>query len=110
MNVFMLFTGSGPLVILTSHASIEDHALVEKLAAKGADKFLAYRIPLELAKMRYGMHFDVVAGSLAETDDLRVLDLDGSRAVRLFSFSEMSGPMVHEAPASEPRVGSLASA
>jgi hypothetical protein len=107
MNVFMLFTGSGPLVILTSHATIEDQDLVEKLAAKGVDKFLAYRIPTELAQARYGMHFDIVARSLAESDDLRVLDFDGSRAFRLFAFAEMSGPVVHEAPMS-PRVGSLA--
>ncbi|CAN7601155.1 hypothetical protein LJR219_004558 [Phenylobacterium sp. LjRoot219] len=97
MNVFMLFTGSGPLVILTSHASIEEPGLLEKLAGKGVDRFLAYEIPLGLAKARYGMHFDIVARSLAETDDLRVLDFDGARAFRLFSFAEMSGPMAHEA-------------
>jgi hypothetical protein len=109
MNVFMLFTGSGPLVILTSHAAIDDRALLEKLWAKGIDKFLAYAIPLDLARTRYGMHFDIVARSLAETDDLRVLDFDGSRAFRLFSFSEMSGPVAHEEP-TPPRVGSLATA
>lgn len=107
MNVFMLFTGSGPVVILTSHAAIEDPALVEKLAAKGIDKFLAYSIPLALAKARYGMHFDIVARDLKESDDLRVLDFDGSRAFRLFHFSEMTGPFVHEV-ATPPRVGSLA--
>lgn len=96
MNVFMLFTGSGPLVILTSHASIEDAELLEKLAGKGLDKFLAYEIPLALAVARYGMHFDLVARSLAETDDLRVLDFDGGRAFRLFRFGEMTGPVVHE--------------
>ncbi|MDP3745416.1 MAG: hypothetical protein Q8Q88_00060 [Phenylobacterium sp.] len=107
MNVFILFAGSGPLVILTSHASIEDPDLLEKLAAKGVDKFLAYSVPLGLAKARYGMHFDIVARGLSETDDLRVLDFDGARAFRLFSFGEMTGPFVYEA-ATPPRVGSLA--
>jgi hypothetical protein len=96
MKVFMLFTGGGPLVILTSHESIEAPELLTKLAAKGIDKFLAYAIPLPLAKARYGMHFDIVERSLAETDDLRVLDFDGARAFRLFSFGEMSGPIAHE--------------
>jgi hypothetical protein len=109
MNVFILFAGGGPLVILTSHASIEDQALLEKLAAKGIDKFLAYSVPVALAKARYGMHFDVVARDLSETDDLRVLDFDGARAFRLFSFKEMAGPLVYEAP-TPPRVGSLATA
>jgi hypothetical protein len=107
MNVFILFAGSGPLVILTSHASIEDPALLEKLFAKGIDKFLAYSIPVALAKARYGLHFDIVARSLSETDDLRVLDFDGTRAFRLFSFKEMSGPFAYEA-ATPMRVGSLA--
>jgi hypothetical protein len=96
MKVFMLFTGSGPVVILTSHASIEASDLLAKLAGKGIDKFLAFEVPLGLAMARYGMHFDIVARSLAETDDLRVLDFDGSRAFRLFSFGEMSGPVAHE--------------
>jgi hypothetical protein len=96
MNVFMLFTGSGPLVILTSHASIEAPDLLEKLAAKGVDKFLAYEVPLALAQTRYGMHFDIVARGLGEADDLRVLDVDGARAFRLFGFGEMRGPTVHE--------------
>ena len=102
MNVFILFAGSGPLVVLTSHASIEDPGLLDKLAAKGIDKFLAYSIPLALAKARYGIHFDIVARGLTETDDLRVLDFDGSRAFRLFSFAEMAGPFIHERPAMAP--------
>lgn len=105
MNVFILFAGSGPLVILTSHASIDEPELLDKLAAKGIVKFLAYRIPLALAKARYGLHFDVIAQDLSETDHLRVLDFDGTRALRLFRFDEMSGPFPHEAP---PRMGSLA--
>ena len=109
MNVFILFAGSGPLVILTSHTSIEEPELLEKLAAKGIDKFLAYGIPLALAKARYGMHFDIVARGLSETDDLRVLDFDGTRALRLFGFTEMTGPFIHE-PAIPARIGTQAAA
>lgn len=107
MNAFILFTGSGPLVVLTSHASIEDPALLEKLVAKGIDRFLAYSIPLALAKERYGLHFDIVARDLSETDDLRILDFDGTRALRLFGFTEMTGPIVHE-PVMPTRAGSPA--
>jgi hypothetical protein len=107
MNVFILFTGSGPLVILTSHPSIEDPVLLEKLAGRGIDKFLAYSVPAALAKARYGMHFDVVGRDPSESDDLRVLDFDGTHAFRLFDFSEMSGPIAHEG-AKTGRVGSLA--
>ena len=96
MKVFLLMTGSGPLMILSSHASIEDAVIIEKLAAKGITKFLAYEVPLELAKERYAGHFSVVANDLHETDDLRVLDYSGERVFRLFSFAELGPPMSHE--------------
>jgi hypothetical protein len=98
MKVFMLMAGSGPLMILTSHTSLEDPVMLEKLAAKGLDKFLAYEVPFELAKARYGGHFTVVANDLHESDDLRVLDYNGERAFRLFRFSELGSPIVHEPP------------
>ena len=44
MHVFFLFTGSGPLVILSSYASVKDPSLLRKLASKGIEKFLAYEI------------------------------------------------------------------
>jgi len=40
MKAFMLFTGSGPLVILTSHGSATEPAPLEKFSAKGIDKFV----------------------------------------------------------------------
>jgi len=96
MKVFMLMTGSGPLVILTSHQSIEDAALLGKLAAKGIDKFIAYEIGLEIARTRYAGHFNVASKDLHETDDLRVLDYNGERAFRLFGFAELGPEIRHE--------------
>lgn len=96
MNSFLLMTGSGPLMILTSHASIEDKSLQQKLLVKGIDKFIAWSVPEELAKERYGGHYTVVANDLHESDDLRVLDYNGERAFRLFRFSELGEPRLHE--------------
>ena len=89
MKVFMLFTGSGPLVIMSSHSSIKDPVLLNKLSTKGIEKFIAFEIPLELAKERYGRHFNVVQNDLGESDDLRILDYNGERAIKLFHFDEM---------------------
>lgn len=100
MKAYMLMTASGPIVILTSHASILDDTLTKKLAAKGIGKFVAYEIPIGLAEQRYGTHFSVVRGDLRETDDLRVLDEDGNRAFKLFRFDELSSPLVNEPAAS----------
>lgn len=96
MKAFMLLTGSGPLVILTSYESVTDPGLLEKLKAKGVEKFIAYEIPVELARERYDGHFDIVVRDLHQTDDLRVLDYDGNRAFRLFRFSELGPPVVYE--------------
>lgn len=96
MNAFLLMTGSGPLVILTSHTSIEDRSLLAKLHAKGIYKFIAYRVPEELARERYGGHYHVVVNDLHETDDLRVLDYNGERAFQMFRFSELGEARTHE--------------
>jgi hypothetical protein len=96
MNAVMILTGGGAMVILTSHASVTEPALLEKLAHKGIDKFIAYELSLDLAKERYGGHFFVVARDLRESEDLRVLDYNGERAFRLFSFAEFGPPIMHE--------------
>ena len=97
MKAILLFTGSGPIVILTSYSSITDPGLLARLDGKGIEKFLAYEVPLSLAEERYGGHFQTVLHDLHETDDLRVLDYNGHRAFKLFRFDELEGPVVHEA-------------
>ena len=96
MKVFLLFTGSGPLVIATSHNTIEDPVLLDKLAAKGIFKFIAHEMPLELVRERYHGHFEIAARDLHESDDLRVLDYNGERAFHLFTFDELGPEQFHE--------------
>lgn len=96
MKAMLLISGSGPLVVLTSHASPTDPVLVKRLAGKGIRKFIAFDIPLEIARQRYGGHFTVVEQDLRQTDDLRILDYDGHRALQLFRFDEMGPPVFHE--------------
>lgn len=96
MKAVMLFTGSGPIVILTSYDSVMEPALLDKLRGKGIERFLAYDIPLDLAKERYGGHFRAVLSDLHETDDLRVLDYNGERAFALFRLSELGAPVIHD--------------
>src|SRR6516225_2948922 len=50
MKAYMLITGSGPIVILTSHDSVVDAALIKKLASKGIEKFIATRFRSVLLK------------------------------------------------------------
>ena len=96
MKAILLLTAGGALVVLTSYGSAEDAQLLEKLKGKGITKFVAFAVPLDLAKERYGTHFHMVSHDLRETDDLRVLDFDGQRIFRLFRFQELSAPVLHE--------------
>jgi hypothetical protein len=96
MKAILLVTAGGPIVILTSYDSPVAPGLLSKLRAKGIEKFIAYELPLELAKRRYGNHFQVVVNNVDETDELRVLDSDGLRAFRLFRFDELGAPVFYE--------------
>ncbi len=96
MKAAMLFTSTGPLVILTSYPSFEDLALVEKLKGKGIEKFIAYNLPVEKVRERYGGHFAVVMEDLRQSDDLRVIDFNGDRIFGLFRFEELGERTVHE--------------
>ena len=100
MKTFLLFTGTGPLLVLSSHASVEDPVFLKKLEAKGINKFIAHELPLDIVRERYAGHYEIASHDLHETDDLRVIDFDGQRILRLFKFSEYGPEFMHE-PGSE---------
>ena len=99
VRAFLMLTAGGPLVILTSYQSVREPDMLRKLKAKGITKFVAYPIPLDLARDRYGAHFFVVERDLDETEDMRVLDYNGERAFSLFRFDELGPPETYEATA-----------
>lgn len=96
MKAGVIFTGTGPILILTSYDAFTNEKFVEKLKAKGILKFIAYELPFEKVKEKYGMHFSVVMGDLQETDDLRVLDYNGHHVFMNFSFVDMGEPIHYE--------------
>lgn len=97
MRAGVIFTGTGAMLVLTSYESLREPKFVEKLANKGIRKFIAYELPFESVKERYGKHFAIIMGDLHQTDDLRVLDYDGHHVLKKFSFAEMGPPFHHEA-------------
>ena len=96
MKTALLLTGGGPLVIATSHSDVTDPDLLDKLHTKGIDKFIAYELPVELVKQRYGGHFDAAMQDLHESNDLRVVDFNGERAFSLFRLRELGPRIVYE--------------
>ena len=96
MKAGIFFTGTGPILLLTSYGELDDSTLVTKLAQKGIKKYIAYEVPENAVKAKYGKHFDVIMGDLKQTDDLRVLDYDGHHVFYNFSLSELGSPIFHE--------------
>lgn len=96
MKAGIYFTGSGPILILTSYESLTEPRLIDKLQAKGIKKFIAYEVPTEIVKQKYGNHYNVVMGDLKQDDDLRVMDYDGHHVFYNFSLRELGQPICHE--------------
>ena len=96
MKAGVFFTGTGPILILTTYESLTDPKLVEKLGQKGIKKYIAFDVPGELVKKLYGKHYNVILGDLKQSDDLRVLDYDGHHVFYNFSLKEFGEPTFHE--------------
>ena len=96
MKAGIIFTGTGPILILTTYGSFSDPKLVDKLEVKGIKKFIACELDLDVVQKKYGNHFKVVMGDLKQSDDLRVLDYNGYNVFYNFSFIEMGKPVYFE--------------
>ena len=96
MNAALIFTGSGPLLILTSYASLDDPNFIKKLSLKGIQKFIAYELPVTLVQEKYGTLFNAIMNDVRQTDDLRVLDYNGHHVFYNFSFKDLGNPILYE--------------
>ena len=92
MKAGIIFTGTGPILILTSYESLKDPKLILKLSDKGIKKYIAVELEMENVMKKYGNQYNVIMGDLKQTDDLRVLDYNGYNVFHNFSFSEMGQP------------------
>jgi hypothetical protein len=95
MRAYLIFTGSGPILILTTHPDVSDERLVAKLKHKGIAKFIAYEVPVERVRKIYGVPFDVIAADLAGQEDVRVLDFNGHHIFASFRLNELGEPIRH---------------
>lgn len=96
MKAGIIFTGTGPILILTSYQALDDPKFIEKLARKGIMKFIAHELDLDTVRRKYGRQFEVIMNDVFQEDDLRVLDYNGHNVFYNFSFEEMGPPIVHE--------------
>ena len=93
MKAYIIFSGTGPILILTTYSDLVSPQLVEKLKHKGIVKFIAYEVPVATVKRIYGVPFDVIATDLESAEDLRVLDFNGHHIFSRFSLTELGDPI-----------------
>lgn len=96
MRSYLVLTGSGPLLLLTSMKSITEEVLLESLHGKGIDKFIAYEVPVDKVHDFYGVPFEIIAADLESGKDLRVVDFDGPHIFRCLSFSDLGRQVQYE--------------
>jgi hypothetical protein len=94
MRAYLIFTGSGPILVLATYPALTDERLVGKLRYKGIDKFIAYEVQLDAVKERYPHSFENVAKDLeGGEEDLRVLDFNGHQIMANFSLEALGEPI-----------------
>ena len=92
-RAYLIFTGTGPILLLSTYSSVTDERLVEKLRYKGIDKFLAYEVDLDAVKDCYSLTFDSVSADLEGVEDIRVLDFNGHQIMANFSLDALGDPI-----------------
>jgi hypothetical protein len=92
-RVYLIFTGSGPILVLSTYPRLTDERLIAKLRYKGIDRFIAYEVDPEAARASYLEAFEAVARDLEDQEDIRVLDFNGHQIMANFSLSELGDPI-----------------
>jgi hypothetical protein len=92
-RAYLIFTGTGPILVLSTYPDVSDQRLVSKLRYKGINKFIAYEVELEAVRERYSHAYESVAGDLEGAEDIRVLDFNGHQIMANFSLDELGEPI-----------------
>jgi len=90
---FLIFTGTGPILVLSTYPELTDDRLIAKLRYKGISKFIAYEVSIDAVRERYGEAFAGVSRDLDEVEDIRVLDFNGHQIMTNFSLDELGEPI-----------------
>lgn len=92
-RAYLIFTGSGPILVLSTYPKLTDERLIAKLRYKGIDKFLAYEVAREAVHSAYPDSYDNVIEDLEGQEDIRVLDFNGHQIMANFSLDELGDPI-----------------
>jgi hypothetical protein len=92
-RAFLIFAGTGPILVLSTYPALTDDRLLAKLRYKGIGKFIGYEVAMDAVRSRYAHTFDSVARDLDAVEDLRVLDFNGHQIMTNFALAELGEPI-----------------
>ena len=92
-RAYIVFTGTGPILVLSTYSELTDERLLEKLRYKGIGSFIAYQVDLAAVRKRYEHSYVNVAEDLARDEDIRVLDFNGHQIMANFSLKQLGDPI-----------------
>ncbi len=99
MKAYFAWTVVGPEIILTSYDLRKDLRGLLKTSRFGSswtNKVMAFEVPLDAIRQRYGEHFEAVINDPKQTDELRILDSDGEHVLGNIHFKELGQPIFYE--------------
>lgn len=96
MRAFLVFAEAAPVLVMTSRAAVADGRLVQGLTTRGIDKFIAYEVPLDELRRKYGVPFEVVESDVRNGKDLAVLDSKGSHVFANVRFTDLGESFQHD--------------
>jgi hypothetical protein len=90
MKAAIVFTGTGPILVVTNMESLEDPKVHAKLRDKGFTKFIIREASLDQVEKRYRGRFKNIQADLAQhPQDVRVLDYNGNQVFVNFEFPDL---------------------
>ncbi|HXU30053.1 MAG TPA: hypothetical protein VN851_05695 [Thermoanaerobaculia bacterium] len=93
LRAYIIFTGTGPILVLSTYPKLTDERLVSKLRYKGIDKFIAYEVDRDAVEARYEHSFANILKDLEHEEDIRVLDFNGHQIMANFSLDALGDPI-----------------
>lgn len=90
---YLMFTGSGPILAISTYPKLTDERLLQKLRFKGISKFLAYQVDMDIVEEQYGQALRDISADLDGVEDLRVLDFNGHQIMANFSLDSLGDPI-----------------
>lgn len=89
MKAAIVFTGTGPILILTTYESLDDSGLHHKIKDKGIGKFIMREVALDTVEKRYGSRYKNLVEEMGEGTKMSVLDFNGNQVMVNFEFPEL---------------------